>query len=247
MENSFFQENKNKHEYKIFKVLFFFKTYYLKLKSFFFTRLYLGFEFVVLFIFIPLLIFTSKKIIHPSIFLLPAVVFIIIYLYKNGYFKFKELLKINISKSIVKTNIYIVIITSLLLTLIVYIFENNNFMNLPKRNFMIWIILCIFYPVFSAFMQEIVYRLFLFKRYKTLFKKDWILIIACAFVFSFVHIFYFNVISIILTFILGLYLAYLYSKTSSILLTSIIHGFYGDLIFTIGLGQYFWLDMYKFL
>jgi hypothetical protein len=33
----------------------------------------------------------------------------------------------------------------------------------------------------------------------------------------------------------------------SVLFTSILHGILGDMVFTFGLGSYFWLDMYKWL
>lgn len=50
----------------------------------------------------------------------------------------------------------------------------------------------------------------------------------------------------ILTFVLGTYLAYFYEKTGSVLFISIIHELYGNMVFPIGLGHYFWLDMHKY-
>ena len=86
-----------------------------------------------------------------------------------------------------------------------------------------------------------------FRRYNSLFKNKWILVLVSAMAFSFVHIVYYSPVSLILTLIAGLYLAYIYEKTGSVLFTSILHGLLGIIIFTVGLGQYFRLDMYKWL
>jgi membrane protease YdiL (CAAX protease family) len=106
---------------------------------------------------------------------------------------------------------------------------------------------CSIYPVFSAYIQELIYRAFLFHRYRPLFKNKWLLIVASGITFSFVHIVYYNDLSLILTLIAGLYLAYVYEKTGSVLFTAILHGAIGDIIFTIGLGHHFWIDMYRWL
>jgi membrane protease YdiL (CAAX protease family) len=50
-----------------------------------------------------------------------------------------------------------------------------------------------------------------------------------------------------MTLIGGVYFAWLYDKTKSVLFTGIIHGILGWLIFTVGLGQHFWLDMMQYL
>jgi membrane protease YdiL (CAAX protease family) len=104
-----------------------------------------------------------------------------------------------------------------------------------------------FYPVFSASAQELIFRTFLFHRYEKLFGSGIPIILASAATFSLAHIFFFHPLSLILTFLLGLYMGYIYHKKRSVLFTIFLHGLYGNMIFTIGLGQYFWLDMYKWL
>ena len=84
-------------------------------------------------------------------------------------------------------------------------------------------------------------------RYQKLFQNKWLLIFASATTFSFVHIVYFSILSLVLTFFAGIYLAYIYQKTKSILFVSILHGIMGFWIFTVGLGQHFWLDMMQWL
>ena len=73
------------------------------------------------------------------------------------------------------------------------------------------------------------------------------LIAASALAFSFVHILYYSPLSMILTLAAGFYLAHIYAKTGSVLFTAILHGLLGNLVFTFGLGQYFWLDMLRWM
>lgn len=44
-----------------------------------------------------------------------------------------------------------------------------------------------------------------------------------------------------------IFLAPVYERTGSVLFTSILHGIFGNIVFTIGLGEFFWLDMYKLI
>ena len=212
-----------------------------------YKKIWLIIEFIFLFFGVPLLILFNTRIVHPSAIILPILIAVFIYLNRQPYFHFKDFIKFNINKNYLKRHVLFVIIISLVLLLGVYLFDRENLFNLPKGNLFIWIALCIFYPLFSAFGQEIIYRVFLYYRYRNIFKNQRLYILASAITFSFVHIVYYSHISIILTLFLGIYLAAIYLKTKSVLLTSLIHGFLGNVIFTIGLGSYFWLDMFKWL
>jgi membrane protease YdiL (CAAX protease family) len=103
--------------------------------------------------------------------------------------------------------------------------------------------MCFFYPVFSAFGQEIIYRTFLFRRYGRILPQQWHFVLASGLTFSFLHIVYYDPVSMILTFVGGIYFAKVYHRTRSVLFTSILHGVMGIMVFGVGLGQYFWLDM----
>ena len=204
-------------------------------------------EFIILFFGVPLFIFFDKNLIHPSALLLPILVALILYFRKQKEFLARDLIRLNISKKMWLKQTGIIIITGVFLLIYVLVFEPENVFNLPRRNPAIWLAMLGFYPIFSAYGQEVVYRKFLFMRYKKLFQKKWILILASGISFSFVHIVYFSVLSLVLTFFAGIYLAWLYDKTKSVLFTGIIHGIMGFLIFTVGLGQHFWLDMMQWL
>ncbi len=206
-------------------------------------KVFLGLEFVVLFFGIPLLVYFDKDFIRPIIIILPVLLFIFIILRHTTDFQWKELFRWGIQRSLLIKNGLIVLMSFVLMLVYVYLFERENLFNLPRTNPRIFLALCIFYPLVSAFGQEIIYRVFLFRRYGRLFRKDWYFVLASGITFSFAHIIYYDPISIILAFIGGLYFAWVYQQTRSILISSMLHGLLGIAIFGAGLGQYFWLDM----
>lgn len=203
----------------------------------------LGVEFIILFFGVPLLLIVDRTIIHPSAVLIPILIGLVVYFRKQKNFRLADLFRLNVTPQTWRYQFLLLGITASLLTLYVFVFEPHNLFNLPKRNPQIWMTMLLFYPVFSAYGQEIIYRKFLFMRYRQLFKKPNHLILASALTFSFAHIVYFSVLSIVLTFIAGLYFGIIYRRTSSVLFVSIMHGLMGLLIFTVGLGQHFWIDM----
>lgn len=210
-------------------------------------KIYLGTEFMLLFFGVPLLIFLDTEIIHPSMLIIPVLVFIFLILKFTTDFSMRELVYLRPDRRDITNNLIIILSGGLLMLAGVYLFERERLFDLPRGNILVWSILCTFYPVFSAYGQEIIYRTFLFRRYESLFKKKWAVILASGTAFSFVHIVYYSPVSIILTFLGGLYLAQQYARTRSVLFTAILHGIWGIIVFTIGLGEYFWLDMYNWI
>ena len=210
-------------------------------------KIVLSIEFILLFFGVPVFLYFDKNVIHPSSVLLPVLVALIIYFRRQKEFKIGDLVRLGVSTNIWLKQILVITIMGILLLAYVLVFEPENVFNLPKRNPVIWLAMLGFYPVFSAYGQEVVYRKFLFMRYQKLFQKNWILILISGVAFSFVHIVYFSVLSLVLTFFAGIYLAWIYDKTKSVLFVSILHGILGFIIFTIGLGQHFWLDMMEWL
>ena len=71
----------------------------------------------------------------------------------------------------------------------------------------------------------------------------WHFVLASGISFSFLHIVYYDPVSMILTFVGGIYFAMVYQQTRSVLFSALMHGVTGMMVFAVGLGQYFWLDM----
>ncbi|MFW5831958.1 MAG: CPBP family intramembrane glutamic endopeptidase [Prolixibacteraceae bacterium] len=210
-------------------------------------KTYRAIEFILLFFGIPLLMYFGSFMVHPVLILLPVLGALLIYFRNKKDFSFKSLVRLNVSKNTIRINIGLIFLVGLLLTAFVVIVEPESLFNLPRKNAKIWLLLCISYPPLSAWPQEIIYRTFLFTRYTSLFRKRRYLILASGITFSFAHIVYYSPVSMALTLFAGLYLAYVYEKTKSVLFTTILHSAYGILVFTLGLGHYFWLNMEQYL
>jgi membrane protease YdiL (CAAX protease family) len=116
----------------------------------------------------------------------------------------------------------------------------GHFMSLPRSNPRLWGIVMLLYPVLSVYPQGIVYRAFIFERYQSLFRPGWIMVLASATAFAYVHIVFRNRLAVVLTFIAGILFAFRYMQTGSLFVSSSEHALYGCGIFTIGLGRSFY-------
>ncbi len=133
------------------------------------------------------------------------------------------------------------IIIAAAMTLFVLLYKPEIFLVLVKTEPWRWLAVMLFYPVFSAFIQEVLFRNFFFYRYERLFEGRMLLLVTVnALLFAYVHIVFENWIAVIFTFFGGLLFAQTYLKTRSTLLTAIEHSLYGNTLYTIGLGYYFY-------
>ncbi len=111
---------------------------------------------------------------------------------------------------------------------------------LPEnRPEIIWRILLL-YPILSALPQEYIFCRFFFARYKSIFGQGWGIVLMSAIIFAFAHVLFINPVAPTLGFIAGLIFAHTYWKTKSLALVTLEHGLYGNALFIIGLGYYFY-------
>jgi uncharacterized protein len=102
-----------------------------------------------------------------------------------------------------------------------------------------WLKIMVLYPFTSVLAQELVYRVFFFHRYGPLFPNRWTLIAANALAFGFAHILFRNWIAVIATLVGGALFAWRYERTRSFWAVWTEHTLWGWLVFTVGLGIYF--------
>lgn len=123
---------------------------------------------------------------------------------------------------------------------LVWVLNSQHMLMLPYERPYIWMRIMILYPLFSALPQEFIYRTFFFHRYQHFFhfKYSGIILSACA--FSFLHLVYDNWLAIGLSFIGGLLFGITYKRTQSLFWITVEHIIYGWLVFTIGLGNFFY-------
>jgi membrane protease YdiL (CAAX protease family) len=131
------------------------------------------------------------------------------------------------------------IIITVVMTALIYLYIPDHLFSLIRKDPLLWVFIMILYPMISVYPQELLYRTFFFHRYKMLFNKRWQMITINALLFGYMHIIFQNWIAVSLTVLGGLLFASLYERTHSTLFVSLVHALYGDLIFTVGLGTYF--------
>jgi hypothetical protein len=142
---------------------------------------------------------------------------------------------------------------AILFTALVWRIESLRLLELVKTNPKLWALVMLFYPVFSVYPQGIIFRSFVLHRYRRFFRSipdkslaeqsKWALILLSAATFSLMHIVFHNPVAVTLTFIGGIFFARRHLKSHSLFVSSFEHALYGCLLFTIGLGNYFYVRL----
>ncbi len=122
----------------------------------------------------------------------------------------------------------------------IYLYDPNRMFSLLFSRPYFVPFLLILYPLLSALPQEFIFCGFFFKRYEQFFKTERSKIIASTIVFAFAHMLFINWVAPTLSLIAGIIFAHTYSKTRSLALVTIEHGLYGNFLFIVGLGWYFY-------
>lgn len=202
-------------------------------------RILLVSELVVLFVVIPLLFYFDWIPGPKSIPLLLAFVYCLVVLLLNKDFDRKKLgaNRFRGFRHIIMRFIF----TAILLTAYLLIFEPQNLFIIPKEKPWLWVAIMVFYPLWSALPQELIFRVFYFHRYSQIIPNLNVLMILNAFLFAFMHIIFNNWIALVGGFIVGLFWANTYLRNQSLLTVSAEHAMYGNFIYTIGLGHYFYV------
>lgn len=118
--------------------------------------------------------------------------------------------------------------------------QPSRLLGFPREQPVVWMVVMLLYPVLSAVPQELVYREYFFQRYEGLFTSHKVRALVSAAAFSFLHIIYDNGWALALSLSGGLLFVDTYLKTRSLWFVSLEHALYGCLVFTIGMGNYFY-------
>lgn len=123
---------------------------------------------------------------------------------------------------------------------VVAVFTPDQLLGLPRREPALWAAIMVFYPLLSVYPQEVIFRACFFRRYRALFRGRWAMIGASTVAFGWAHIVFQNAVSIPMTLIGGVLFSLTYERSRSTIAAAIEHTLYGCLVFTIGLGHYFY-------
>ncbi|MEJ2468591.1 MAG: CPBP family glutamic-type intramembrane protease [Campylobacterales bacterium] len=104
----------------------------------------------------------------------------------------------------------------------------------------LWLMILFLYPPLSALVQEIVFRAFFAYRFATILKSRTVFLLSNALVFAYIHSVFGNAIAVVFSFIGALLFLSTYLKTRSVAMSAIEHALYGNLIFMLGIGRFFY-------
>jgi membrane protease YdiL (CAAX protease family) len=130
--------------------------------------------------------------------------------------------------------------TGAIVGLAVWLLLPERFVAFPLQRPQLWLVVMLLYPLLSVCPQELLFRTFFFHRYRPLFGERWLMITTSALAFGMAHLFFANPVAPIMSAIGGGLFAWTYARSESTLQAVIEHALWGDLIFTIGLGWYFY-------
>ena len=116
----------------------------------------------------------------------------------------------------------------------------GRFLSLPANNTGLWLAIMALYPLLSALPQELIYRSLFFERYGVLFPSKGLAIAANGAAFALGHLFFGHWVTILMTGIGGAVMGWAYLRNGSLGLAWVIHSLAGQILFTFGLGIYFY-------
>jgi len=204
------------------------------------SRLYLALEFALLFIGLPVLLYTQRGgldgLVAPTLIILAAGCTWVLWTdprFNREQFWSGEGLHQNIGRMLrwfVPGAALVVIGLAGL--------RPDLLMTFPQAYPWVWLVLMLTYPILSVVPQEIIFRAFLFHRYDAIFPDRRSKIVVSAVAFGLAHIIFANWVAPIMTTIIGVQFARTYLKTGSTLQVALEHGLWGCFAFTVGLGWY---------
>lgn len=104
----------------------------------------------------------------------------------------------------------------------------------------LWLMVILLYPFLSALPQELVYRLLFFRRYGWLFPDVRVAMGVNAAVFALAHLLFWNWPALVLSLAGGWIFAWAYLRGGGFWSAVVLHAVTGSIVFTTGLGVFFY-------
>lgn len=205
-------------------------------------KTYLAVEFTVLYVIFPTSLYFFRQTfgnrIIPSLVVLGIGCLTLLLLDRR--FERKRLWNANDFRTHLKRTLKVFLPAALVVSLIYVVTEPERVLAFPTENTRTWLMVMVLYPVFSVYPQELIFRTFLFHRYRVLFPNPTMMIMVSGLTLGLAHLFFANWIAPVMTTVGGILFARTYARSESTLQASVEHGLWGDFIFTLGLGCYFY-------
>ena len=201
-------------------------------------------ELVIIFVAAPLLLTLTKGFFRPPLLLvlIVAALWCLFRLLRDPKFDRRDLWRFDIKDKEDEffRIVLLVLIASPLFFLLAWWLVPDRLFGMVRHRPGLWMMILIAYPIISVYPQELLCRAFLFRRCEQLNFSMTETIVISTLAFSFMHIMFLNWVAIALTLPGGLLFALTYRRTRSLFWVTLEHTIYGYMIFTIGLGRFFY-------
>lgn len=124
--------------------------------------------------------------------------------------------------------------------IIAWLYLPERFLTFPLARPGVWSLVMLLYPLLAAYPQEVVFRGFFFTRYEPLFPSQAAMLAANSLSFGLAHALYGNWLAPPLAALGGALFGYRYLRSGSLMAAGLEHGLWGNMLFTSGLGWYFY-------
>jgi membrane protease YdiL (CAAX protease family) len=198
-------------------------------------------EFIALFLILPVSLYVVRHDVAPYLFyaLFVILIWCLMLLVTDRRFKRFRFWNIPMMKHYLPNVLYLFAAAALGMLLATWWFAPEWLFKLPTEHTLLWLALLVLYPLLSAWPQELIFRTFMFHRYKQLFRSKYLRAWLSATSFALAHLIFANWIAVVGSFIAGLVFSYTYIQSRSTLLVAFEHSIWGCWLFTAGLGVHF--------
>jgi membrane protease YdiL (CAAX protease family) len=204
------------------------------------SQVFLALEFAAVFVVVPLLIYYRRIPNWPIPYLLAAASGAFLLLRNDSAFNLSQLIAWGGARLFLGPILIRDTVCLAGLGIAVYFLAPQLLFSLIRRSPRLWALIFLLYPLLSVYPQELLYRVFFFHRYQPLFGNGWGMLLASGLAFGFVHIIFRNWLAVGLCVIGGIFFSLTYQASGSLLLACVDHAIFGNFLFTIGLGEYFY-------
>lgn len=199
----------------------------------------LWFEFMSLFVVVPILMATAMPagMIWPVLSTVTIVAVILLQITPGFHWR---VLKRGRWIENTKLTLLLAIVTAVISCALILWLLPEKFLHIPRTMPGLWLLILILYPLVSALPQEIIFRVLFIERYGVLFPQPALLIAVNAVCFGLAHLFYGNWPALILSTLGGAVFAWAYLYKHSFAYALFLHSLAGQIVFTSGLGIFFY-------
>jgi uncharacterized protein len=196
-------------------------------------------ELLTLFVALPLAVRAGLVPLPRLVVLLAVAAYAVVVLARDPFYDLRSLWRGPLRRALPGLLARAALAAALILALVLWL-APTRLLSLPREQPVIWALGLLLYPLLSAWPQEVLYRAFFFRRYAVLFAEPGALVAASGVAFAFLHLVYPNLVAPLLSLPAGLILAWRFQRGGTMGPVWLEHSLYGLLLFSLGLGGYFY-------